>query len=387
MRKIILFTVIISLSGNLFPVVHRGLKWENMNCWMISVLSALINTKPLYEMLKNYEVKDSPGDTPELKIQKDILRTYIMIMNESFNKEKDPVQISSFYDQAYDLKYFWSEFHPASKGSFAESTTFMELFLKDINIAYPELQKIFFIASRDSMEIFQGYKKNDSCHRTCIENREPQTFMVRAGSWDCLDSKNEKMGTISAPFDLVKWSFVRYELPGKKLDICVQEKCCEAKDYKLIRFTAFKKAPRIMIFENSMQQGMYGVIIPDKFKIPQAFFVNPNHPSPNYKVYSMIIGSGGHFWNYSRDINSDEWWNYNYSRAEKVSNGTVENIMKIGKDDGAVPVLIFYEMENFEQYKLQANLSDLKESLIVLKTKLTALKSKLGLLKNKLVAH
>jgi len=406
MRKIILFIVAISLSGRLFPVAQRGLKWENMNCWMISVLSALINTKPLYEMLKDYKDEILPTDPPELKISK----AYITMMNESFKPGADAVLTSDFYKKIYELTHDEEVIDKAGKktkvkvrnygfewSSFAKSGEFIERFLKDINITYPELQKIFFIALRDSMNADECYNNDIFCHRTCSKNYSSSNFKIDTTLGFCLDSDNNNMDDIGNPFDLVKCSFFKFESKSypygpAKPEICVKEKCGTVAGFKRISFTAFLKAPRIMIFENTKQSDKYGVKIPPQFKIPKSFFVNPNHSSPNYKVYSIVIGSGSHFWNYSRDIDSNDWWKYdNYdikpSGIEPVANGTVENIMKTGFDKGKVPVLIFYEMENYEQYKLQANLSDLKESLRALKTKLSELKSKLGLLKSKLVAH
>ncbi|MFH1253914.1 MAG: hypothetical protein V1646_00600 [bacterium] len=410
MRKIICLIIGIFFYESIFPVAHRGLQWANMNCWMISCLSALINTKPLYEMLKDYKVEILAGDSPELKIQKEILKEFIKIMNESFSSGPSPVSTADFYKKIYEPTHEEDVYDPAGViigkktvhsydfewGKFAYVETFCPKFLRDINFVYPKLEELFIKSNRDLITVKACYNGNDLLHET-YEATWSGDFIYGTGSILCLDLNNKKMPDITAPFNLVERSFVKWLVRegilsdrGDLPQICKEGNCGTSDEYKGIMFDMFKKAPRIMIFHNfSMNwstMGKFGVKMPDSFNIPKEFFVKTqNYPVYSYKLYSIIIGSGTHFWNYSRDMDQDEWWKYTYSSAEKCAKGTVEKIMETGLDGTAFPVYIFYELENYDEYNLKVKLNDLKESLITLKTKLSELKSKLELVSGKLV--
>jgi len=387
MRKIISLIIGIFFYESIFPVAHRGLQWDNMNCWMISCLSALINTKPLYEMLKDYNVEILASDSPALKTQKEILREFIKIMKESFNPGASPVPTLDFYKKIYEPTHeedVYDQFdviigkktvhsYDFEWGKFACVETFCPKFLNDVNVAYPKLKDIFLIGARDSMYVTERYKEDLLYDKTYKKESSDVPVFVYIGLSGCCSLDNNDLPDIKESFNLVERSFVKNKLTSSKKS-----------------FMAFIRAPRIMIFHNysmnSATMGKFGVKMPSTFNIPKEFFVKPqNCPVYSYKIYSIIIGSGAHFWNYSRDIDQDEWWKYTYSNVEKCVKGTVENIMKIGLDGAAFPIYIFYELENYDQYNLNVKLNDLKESLITLKTKLSELKSKLELVSGKLV--
>lgn len=374
MRKPIFFVIITSVFVNIYPVSHLGLKWEYFNCWMISSVSALIHTQPLREMLKNYEVKISPDDSPDLVKRKEILQEFIKIMNQAFNSDQDPVPTKDLYEKICDL-------HSFKKGKF--NFPVIDKFLEDITIAYPKLQEIFFIPKIDSVYAHACYNNNTLLHRSFNENE--------LGNFRLIISSSEDN---PYPMDLIKGieridnlGKGKIEFYGKAPKICVENKCGQYDDYQKKGFVAFKKAPRIIIFQNSAPMNGCGIKIPDNFKMPEELFTDPKRVSANkYNLYSIIVTSpGSHFWNYSRDVNSDKWMEYNYSNATECDKPKIERIKTTGFDGSKnkVPNYIFYEMENYDQYSLKIKLIDLQDSLVPLKSKLLELKSKLELFASK----
>lgn len=380
-RKMILVIVLMFLFESIFPVSQRGLKWENMNCWMISVLSALINTKPLYEILKDYNVEILASDSPDRKIRKEILQEFIKIMNQSFEAGESPIITSHFYNKIYDAKHDGIRSYDFNKGSFWFADYFLKGFLGDIVLACPKLQEIFFISKEDSVYMKECYNKDFLLHRMYKKNELDNFVILVSGSEWPLDLTT----SIFNKDQLRKGKSINF---GRTPEICVKAKCGQNDDYVQKGFVAFKKAPRIIIFQNSVPMKGFGIKFPYTFKIPEKFFTDQKRVTFNkYNLYSVIMTSpGSHFWNYSRNTSSDKWIEYNYSDIKECLNGKIENIMSTGFDESKnkVPNYIFYEMENYEQYSFKIKLIDLHDNLSILKSKLLELKSKLELLKNKI---
>lgn len=349
MRKVMFLFFVTIFCENIFPVYHQGLLWENQNCWMISVLSALINTKSLTEKLKNntahFEKKD---DTPEISERKRILREFLRIMKYT-SKISAPLEIDEPVQISYDIYEIICKRCKISPEAMADAYVFLKHFLVDICAVYPELEEIFFIAQRDSENVYECYNENVLMHENYKENSSGENFIISAGLGNYLDLKDPfntwpPEGGVQ-PYDLIKWSFVRDLLnPAERVysEICNESKCKEL-NYKQIKYTAFKKNPQIMIFENVTQQG---IKIPLEFQIPKKFCKKYSISSITYKLYSIIMDDASdkqHFYNYSRDINADEWWKYNYSQAEKVDFVEVENVIKGSSNQTLIPALIFYQ--------------------------------------------
>jgi hypothetical protein len=377
MGRIILITVVASLFGTIFPVSHRGLEWEKSNCWMISSLSALINTKPLYDALKDYEVQFLSSDSPSLKAQKEILQEFIKIMKESYKSGKDSVSIDDFYNKFFEI-YNGSKFQKN-----AYNVSALTEILEYIFTAYPKLQKIFFKRGRDSVDVRKCYQNNTLQHCVHYDDILPEFVytLFRPGVCPTID-------LIKIVFGILKLDKKRSWFPMGKAEICKQSKCGDIEGYFQERFYSFKKSPHIIIFESpgNIPGPDSGIRFPESFKIPSEFFTDPRRASSNkYNIYSIIANSSNHYWNYSRDVNSDNWYKYSFSSAEQIHKEVIDTIIKTGFPDGSSSNAInylFYEMENYEQYDLEMKLIDLKDYLVDLKTKLFALKSKLELLRS-----